>query len=210
MVALVFATPVDCGEVMTVARTTRTTATHGAGREPVDVERPAADPVRPRPRGRPARRRRDRPLRAAVPGARAPRPRSGSSAYHRAAVPAHRPARVRRSWSPTSGGRGSTSRAPAPASSTPRCSGSPSASRCSASASAIITWAKKLLPDEVSIQDRHDGPSPRRRAEAHRRDHASTWSTRLGIKRRPLLKAPRCCRPAAARRGRRGAAGRRR
>lgn len=51
---------------------------------------------------------------------------------------------------------------------------------------AIVTWAKKLLPEEVSIQDRHDKPSLDERA--------LTGATMLnmvdetGIKRRPLLK----------------------
>ncbi len=51
---------------------------------------------------------------------------------------------------------------------------------------AIVTWAKKLLPEEVSIQDRHDGASP---AD----ERALTGATILnmvdetGIKRRPLL-----------------------
>jgi ubiquinol-cytochrome c reductase iron-sulfur subunit len=53
---------------------------------------------------------------------------------------------------------------------------------------AIITWAKKLLPEEISVQERHDGPSARD-------EQALTGATVLnlvdetGIKRRPLLKA---------------------
>jgi ubiquinol-cytochrome c reductase iron-sulfur subunit len=53
---------------------------------------------------------------------------------------------------------------------------------------AIIAWAKKLLPEEVAVQDRHDGPSPRDEQEL-------TGSTMLnmldetGIRRRPMLKA---------------------
>ncbi|MDQ1720682.1 MAG: ubiquinol-cytochrome c reductase iron-sulfur subunit [Pseudonocardiales bacterium] len=53
---------------------------------------------------------------------------------------------------------------------------------------AIVTWAKKLLPDEVAVQERHDGPSPRDEQQL-------TGSTilnmvdEIGIKRRPLLKA---------------------
>jgi ubiquinol-cytochrome c reductase iron-sulfur subunit len=53
---------------------------------------------------------------------------------------------------------------------------------------AIATWAKKLLPEEISVQDRHDGPSPRDEQQL-------TGATILnmvdetGIKRRPLLKA---------------------
>jgi ubiquinol-cytochrome c reductase iron-sulfur subunit len=51
---------------------------------------------------------------------------------------------------------------------------------------AIIAWAKKLLPEEVSVQDRHDGPSARD-------EQILTGSTILnmvdetGIRRRPLL-----------------------
>jgi ubiquinol-cytochrome c reductase iron-sulfur subunit len=51
---------------------------------------------------------------------------------------------------------------------------------------AIVVWAKKLLPEEISIQDRHDQPSLDERA--------LTGATILnmvdetGIKRRPLLK----------------------
>jgi ubiquinol-cytochrome c reductase iron-sulfur subunit len=53
---------------------------------------------------------------------------------------------------------------------------------------AIITWAKKLLPEEVSVQDRHGGASARD-------EQAMTGATNLnlvdetGIRRRPLLKA---------------------
>jgi ubiquinol-cytochrome c reductase iron-sulfur subunit len=52
---------------------------------------------------------------------------------------------------------------------------------------AVITWAKKLLPEEVSIQERHDGASPDD-------ERALTGATILnmvdetGIKRRPILK----------------------
>jgi ubiquinol-cytochrome c reductase iron-sulfur subunit len=52
---------------------------------------------------------------------------------------------------------------------------------------AIITWAKKLLPEEVSIQDRHDGPS----ADDERKLTGATILNMVdetGIKRRPLLK----------------------
>jgi ubiquinol-cytochrome c reductase iron-sulfur subunit len=51
---------------------------------------------------------------------------------------------------------------------------------------AIVVWAKKLLPEEVSIQERHD--------EASKEERALTGATILnmvdetGIKRRPLLK----------------------
>jgi ubiquinol-cytochrome c reductase iron-sulfur subunit len=53
---------------------------------------------------------------------------------------------------------------------------------------AIAVWAKKLLPEEVAVQDRHDGPSPHDEQQL-------TGATILnmvdetGIKRRPLLKA---------------------
>lgn len=52
---------------------------------------------------------------------------------------------------------------------------------------AIIAWAKKLLPDEVSVQERHDGPSPRDEQELT----GSTIVNMLdetGVQRRPLLK----------------------
>lgn len=51
---------------------------------------------------------------------------------------------------------------------------------------AAITWGKKLLPEEVSIQERHNGPSP---AD----EQAMTGATmlnmvdELGIKRRPMM-----------------------
>ena len=53
---------------------------------------------------------------------------------------------------------------------------------------AIIAWAKKLLPEEISVQDRHDGPSARD-------EQKLTGATILnlvdetGIRRRPILKA---------------------
>jgi ubiquinol-cytochrome c reductase iron-sulfur subunit len=53
---------------------------------------------------------------------------------------------------------------------------------------AIVTWAKKLLPEEVAVQDRHSGASPRD-------EQAITGAAMLnlvdetGIRRRPLLKA---------------------
>jgi ubiquinol-cytochrome c reductase iron-sulfur subunit len=52
---------------------------------------------------------------------------------------------------------------------------------------AIILWAKKLLPDEIAVQDRHDGPSATDEQQL-------TGSALLnvvdetGIRRRPLLK----------------------
>lgn len=50
----------------------------------------------------------------------------------------------------------------------------------------ILTWGKKLLPREVSIQDRHDGASP----DEDRKIVANTMlymADELGVKRRPLL-----------------------
>jgi ubiquinol-cytochrome c reductase iron-sulfur subunit len=52
---------------------------------------------------------------------------------------------------------------------------------------AIVTWAKKLLPEEVSIQERHDGASP----DDERKLTGATILNMVdetGIKRRPLLK----------------------
>lgn len=52
---------------------------------------------------------------------------------------------------------------------------------------AIITFAKKLLPEELAVQDRHDGASP----DDERRLTGSTLLQTFddtGIKRRPLLK----------------------
>jgi ubiquinol-cytochrome c reductase iron-sulfur subunit len=52
---------------------------------------------------------------------------------------------------------------------------------------AILSWAKKLLPHEVTIQERHDGPSPSD-------EQLITGQTmvfiadELGVQRRPLLK----------------------
>jgi ubiquinol-cytochrome c reductase iron-sulfur subunit len=52
---------------------------------------------------------------------------------------------------------------------------------------AIIAWGKKLFPEEIAVQDRHGGPSPRD-------EQALTGATLLnmvdesGIKRRPMLK----------------------
>ena len=50
----------------------------------------------------------------------------------------------------------------------------------------ILTWGKKLLPKEVSIQDRHDTPSP----GVERKITGQTMlylADELGVKRRPLL-----------------------
>jgi ubiquinol-cytochrome c reductase iron-sulfur subunit len=52
---------------------------------------------------------------------------------------------------------------------------------------AIIMWAKKLLPEEVAVQDRHDGPSVR----SERLITGATivnMGDETGIARRPLLK----------------------
>jgi ubiquinol-cytochrome c reductase iron-sulfur subunit len=52
---------------------------------------------------------------------------------------------------------------------------------------AIITWAKKLLPDEISVQERHGGGSP----DDERKLTGATMINmvdELGIKRRPLLR----------------------
>jgi ubiquinol-cytochrome c reductase iron-sulfur subunit len=52
---------------------------------------------------------------------------------------------------------------------------------------AIIVWAKKLLPDEIAVQDRHDGPSAR---DEQQLTGASILNAvdETGISRRPLLK----------------------
>ena len=50
----------------------------------------------------------------------------------------------------------------------------------------MITWTRKLLPEEVSVQDRHDGASP----EDERQMTGATLANMLdetGIKRRPML-----------------------
>ena len=50
----------------------------------------------------------------------------------------------------------------------------------------IVAWAKKLMPEEVSIQDRHDGPSP----DDERKLTGATiinMGDELGVRRRPLL-----------------------
>lgn len=50
----------------------------------------------------------------------------------------------------------------------------------------LITWGKKLLPEEIAVQDRHDGPS-----EATERkltgETILNMADELGVKRRPLL-----------------------
>lgn len=53
---------------------------------------------------------------------------------------------------------------------------------------AIVVWAKKLLPEEISVQERHDGPSE---ATEQRLTGAALVNLvdETGIRRRPLLKA---------------------
>src|SRR5690606_5752929 len=53
---------------------------------------------------------------------------------------------------------------------------------------AVIVWAKKLLPHEVIVQDRHEGPSP---YDEQRLTGAAIMNAidETGIRRRPLLKA---------------------
>jgi quinol---cytochrome c reductase iron-sulfur subunit len=53
---------------------------------------------------------------------------------------------------------------------------------------AIIAWAKKLLPEETAVQDRHDGPSAR---DEQRLTGATIMNLvdETGIRRRPMLKA---------------------
>jgi ubiquinol-cytochrome c reductase iron-sulfur subunit len=50
----------------------------------------------------------------------------------------------------------------------------------------ILTWGKKLLPREVSIQDRHDGGSPPEEQRGTGRTLAYMVDE-MGVKRRPLL-----------------------
>ena len=168
-----------------------------------------ADPVRPRPRGRPPRRHRDRPLRAAVPGA-GHQGRAADRAHDRAAVPARRPARHRLRGGLHLVAVGVRAGHAAQQVLHPDARPDPRRLRCSARASAIIAWAKKLLPHEVAIQDRHDGPSSRRRTSsspgATMRQHGRRdWASSAGR----CSRRARCCRPARRRRGRGGAAGRR-
>jgi ubiquinol-cytochrome c reductase iron-sulfur subunit len=53
---------------------------------------------------------------------------------------------------------------------------------------AMVIWAKKLLPEEISIQERHDGQSP---TDEQRLTGAAVTNLvdEIGISRRPLLKA---------------------
>lgn len=52
---------------------------------------------------------------------------------------------------------------------------------------AIITWGKKLLPEEISVQDRHEGASPHDEQQLTGATIAN-MGDELGIQRRPLLK----------------------
>src|SRR5690606_30787562 len=53
---------------------------------------------------------------------------------------------------------------------------------------AMVVYAKKLLPEEIAVQDRHDGPSP---SDEQRLTSATLLNMvdETGIRRRPLLKA---------------------
>jgi ubiquinol-cytochrome c reductase iron-sulfur subunit len=52
----------------------------------------------------------------------------------------------------------------------------------------VLTWGKKLLPKEVSIQDRHQGESPTTRTDRKIVGNTITYmADELGVKRRPLL-----------------------
>jgi ubiquinol-cytochrome c reductase iron-sulfur subunit len=53
---------------------------------------------------------------------------------------------------------------------------------------AIITWAKKLLPEEVSVQERHDGASPTDE-QVLTTATLSNMADEIGVKRRPMLTA---------------------
>jgi ubiquinol-cytochrome c reductase iron-sulfur subunit len=52
----------------------------------------------------------------------------------------------------------------------------------------MVTWAKKLFPEEVSVQERHDGPSPHDEAQLTGATMVNMVDE-LGIRRRPLMKA---------------------
>jgi ubiquinol-cytochrome c reductase iron-sulfur subunit len=62
---------------------------------------------------------------------------------------------------------------------------------------AIIAWAKKLLPEEISVQDRTTG---RRRATSRSSPgpRSSTWSTRPASSAAPFSRRPSCCRPSGS------------
>ncbi len=54
---------------------------------------------------------------------------------------------------------------------------------------AVVAWAKRLLPEEVSVQDRHDGGSPSDERTLTAASITHMVDKEIGIKRRPLLKA---------------------
>jgi len=51
---------------------------------------------------------------------------------------------------------------------------------------AMITWGKKLLPEEIAVQDRHDGPSDSTEAKLTGQTILN-MGDELGLKRRPVL-----------------------
>jgi ubiquinol-cytochrome c reductase iron-sulfur subunit len=51
---------------------------------------------------------------------------------------------------------------------------------------AIITWSKKLLPEEVAVQERHNGPSPRDEQKLTTATIVN-MGDELGVRRRPML-----------------------
>ncbi len=59
----------------------------------------------------------------------------------------------------------------------------------------IVAWAKKLLPDEVSVQERHHGPSAHDDQVLTRR-HWATWRRRPASSGGRCSSARCCCRPA--------------
>ena len=147
-----------------------------AGPTPDDsTRRPAAQPVRPRPRGRPPRRRRDRPLRAAgsrCPGTKAEqrrRARRSRCCFLLAGLAGDSRFVVVYIWWPWQYEPGTR-----PATSCTR--------RCSALTLGVCAARRRLRHRDLgqeaaarrrsSIQDRHDGAVARRRAAAHRRDDA--------------------------------------
>src|SRR6266545_4982518 len=52
---------------------------------------------------------------------------------------------------------------------------------------AFITWGKKLLPEEVAVQDRHVGPSPPDEQRLTAATMTNMVVDEIGITRRPLL-----------------------
>ena len=51
---------------------------------------------------------------------------------------------------------------------------------------AMITWGKKLLPEEIAVQERHDGPSDATEAKLTGQTILN-MGDELGLKRRPVL-----------------------